>query len=49
VKRAVIVEQNGSSRGFGFVRFAFADDAKTALAALQGHSVHGRPMKIELR
>jgi RNA recognition motif-containing protein len=49
VKRAVIVEQNGTSRGFGFVRFAFADDANSALAALQGHSVHGRPMRLELR
>jgi nucleolar protein 4 len=47
VKRTVVVEQNHVSRGFGFVRFAFEDDMKKALQAMQGHTLHGRRMKLE--
>jgi len=48
VKRAVVVEQNGASRGFGFVKFAFVADATAALSALQGYKMFDRPLKLEL-
>lgn len=48
MKRATIVQQDGVSRGFGFVKFALEEDANTALRALQGRELHGRKMKLEI-
>jgi RNA recognition motif-containing protein len=48
MKRATIVQQDGVSRGFGFVKFALEEDASTAMRALQGRELHGRKMKLEV-
>jgi RNA recognition motif-containing protein len=48
MKRATIVQQDGVSRGFGFVKFALEEDANTALKALQSRELHGRKMKLEI-
>ena len=48
MKRATIVQQDGVSRGFGFIKFALNDDAVTALKALQGKEFQGRKLKLEI-
>src|SRR4029453_14417391 len=36
----------GRSRGFGFVEMPDADEAKAAIAALNGASLHNRPLTV---
>jgi len=36
----------GRSRGFGFVEMPNADEAKAAIAALHGASLHDRPLTV---
>ncbi|MEE8375771.1 MAG: RNA-binding protein, partial [Acidimicrobiia bacterium] len=36
------------SRGFGFVEMASADDAQKAISAVDGSSVDGRQLKVNL-
>lgn len=36
----------GRSRGYGFIQFAHAEDAKRAMENLNGFEVAGRPMKV---
>ena len=36
----------GRSRGFGFVEMPNADEAKAAITALQGASLHDRPLTV---
>jgi cold-inducible RNA-binding protein len=37
---------SGASRGFGFVEFASDDEAKAAIAGLDGKEVHGQTIKV---
>ncbi len=44
----IITERDsGRSKGFGFITFATADEAKQALAA-DGHELAGRPLRVRL-
>jgi RNA recognition motif-containing protein len=36
----------GRSRGFGFVKMSTAEEAKAAIAALEGKEVDGRQLKV---
>ncbi len=36
----------GQTRGFGFVEFASADEARAAIAGLNGKDVNGRILKV---
>jgi RNA recognition motif-containing protein len=38
--------QNGQSKGFGFVTFADADQAKAAIAGLDGKEFNGQTIKV---
>ena len=38
--------ETGRSRGFGFVTFATADQARSAIEALNGVEIDGRPLKV---
>lgn len=39
-------DASGRSKGFGFVTFSDADDARKALETLNGFEIAGRPMKV---
>ncbi|KAF2148444.1 splicing factor, CC1-like protein [Myriangium duriaei CBS 260.36] len=41
-------DDNGRSRGYGFVQFSSPDDAKSALAELNGFELAGRPIRVGL-
>src|SRR6516164_2770255 len=44
---AVISDRaTGRSRGFGFVEMSSTDEAQKAIADLDGHELHGRPIKL---
>lgn len=44
---AVILDRDsGQSKGFGFVEFTSADEAKAAIAALDGKEVNGFALKV---
>lgn len=44
---AVITDrETGRAKGFGFVEFAHDEDAKSAIAALDGKEVGGRSLKV---
>ena len=47
IKNVSIAQKDGKSRGFGFVKFAFTEDAVAAMDALQGNEMKGRDMKLE--
>jgi cold-inducible RNA-binding protein len=36
----------GVSKGFGFVEFTSADDARAAITGLDGRDVHGQALKV---
>lgn len=50
VKEATVVtdRHSGRSRGFGFVEMATPAEAKTAIGALDGHSVDGRQLTVAI-
>jgi RNA recognition motif-containing protein len=49
VSSAIITDrETGRSRGFGFVEMTNLEDAKRAVADLDGRDLDGRPLKIEL-
>ncbi len=50
VTSAQVVEDRETqrSRGFGFVEMASADDAQKAISAVDGSSVDGRQLKVNL-
>ena len=41
-------KQDGKSRGFGFVKFALAEDAARAASVLDGSAFRSRRLKVEL-
>lgn len=45
---SIAMDPQGKPRGFGFVKFALAEDAATALQQLQGNLLKGRALKLEL-
>lgn len=48
-KAQVITDrETGRSRGFGFVEMASADQAKAAIESLNGQSVDGRSLTVNL-
>ena len=44
--RVVTDRMNGRSKGFGFVEMPNADEANAAIAALNGHELDGRPIRV---
>lgn len=40
--------ESGRSRGFGFVTYASAEEAKAALEALNGRDLEGRQIRVDL-
>ena len=47
IKNISIAQKDGKSRGFGFVKYAFTEDARAAMEALQGTDIGGRSMTLE--
>jgi cold-inducible RNA-binding protein len=37
---------NGKSKGFGFLEFSNEDEARAAIAALNGKDLHGQVLKV---
>ena len=37
---------SGESKGFGFVEYSTADEAKAAITGLDGRDVHGQALKV---
>jgi len=37
---------SGESKGFGFIEFSNADEARAAIAALDGRDVNGQALKV---
>ncbi len=37
---------SGESKGFGFVEFSNADEARAAITGLDGRDVHGQALKV---
>jgi nucleolin len=46
--RVVIDRETGRSRGFGFVKMASEDDVNEAIAALDGQSMNGRAIRVNV-
>ena len=44
--KVITDRETGRSRGFGFVEMPSADEAKAAIAALNGASLHNRPLTV---
>ncbi len=38
---------NGVSKGFGFIEFGNADEARAAIAGLNGRDVNGQALKVD--
>ena len=50
VTKAVVItdRDSGRSRGFGFVEMGTADEAKAAIEALNGKSIDGRDLTVNI-
>jgi RNA recognition motif-containing protein len=50
VTRAQVVDdrETGRSRGFGFVEMASAENAQAAISSLNGHSLDGRNLTVNI-
>eukprot|EP00268_Persea_americana_P041337 TRINITY_DN4114_c0_g1_i1.p1 TRINITY_DN4114_c0_g1~~TRINITY_DN4114_c0_g1_i1.p1 ORF type:complete len:329 (+),score=78.34 TRINITY_DN4114_c0_g1_i1:238-1224(+) len=46
--KVIYERDSGRSRGFGFVSFASAEDVESALNAMNGVEVQGRPLRLNL-
>lgn len=46
--KVIYERDSGRSRGFGFISFASAEDAESALNAMNGVEVDGRPLRLNL-
>ncbi|HXH83693.1 MAG TPA: RNA-binding protein [Candidatus Tectomicrobia bacterium] len=44
----VVMDETGRSRGFGFVEMASSEEAEKAVAQLNGQSLGGRTLKVEV-
>jgi RNA recognition motif-containing protein len=44
---AVVTDQTGRSRGFGFVEMSTSEEADKAIAQFNGQDVDGRRLKVE--
>jgi len=40
--------ENGGHKGFGFVEMGTTDLANTAKTKLNGHELHGKPLKVDI-
>ena len=38
--------KSGESKGFGFIEFSNADEARAAMTGLDGRDVHGQALKV---
>ena len=50
VTRAQVIadRDTGASRGFGFVEMTSAEEARTAIASVDGQTVDGRTLKVNV-
>jgi RNA recognition motif-containing protein len=46
VSANVATERGGESKGFGFVEFSNADEARAAITGLDGRDVNGQALKV---
>ncbi|GMH29885.1 hypothetical protein Nepgr_031728 [Nepenthes gracilis] len=46
--KVIYERETGRSRGFGFVTFSSAEEAKSALDAMNGVEVEGRPLRLNM-
>jgi RNA recognition motif-containing protein len=47
VSATVATERSsGASKGFGFIEYSTADEAKAAITGLDGRDVHGQALKV---
>jgi RNA recognition motif-containing protein len=44
--KVIVDRESGRSRGFGFVEMASADEAASAIEALNGQEAEGRELKV---
>ena len=44
--KVIVDRMSGRSRGFGFVEMASADEAESAIEALNGYETDGRELKV---
>ncbi|KAL3619968.1 hypothetical protein CASFOL_034880 [Castilleja foliolosa] len=44
--RVIIDRNDGRSKGFGFVNFSTDESASSALSAMDGQDLHGRPIRV---
>lgn len=44
----VMADENGNSRGFGFVSFTSAEQANTALREMNGRMLNGKPLMVNI-
>jgi RNA recognition motif-containing protein len=48
VAQVVDDRETGRSRGFGFVEMASAENAQAAISSLNGHSLDGRNLTVNI-
>lgn len=46
VSANVAVERGGESKGFGFIEYSNADEARAAMTGLDGRDVDGQALKV---
>jgi len=47
VSASVVTEKSsGVSKGFGFIEFTHADEARSAIVALNGREMHGQVLRV---
>jgi cold-inducible RNA-binding protein len=46
VSANVAVERGGESKGFGFIEYSNADEARAAISGLDGRAIDGQALKV---